>query len=477
MPRKKSKTNGSEPELGLVPIYLPTSRIKPSPENIEIYGPVKHDADFDELKRSVKEQGFKSTLVVSADDFILSGHRRHAVAVELGIADLPCFVDKKVTRLDESGRVRPDFLRHLAIYNSQREKSRAEKLRESVIKADPQDSYRALSEFRRQNARLEVSDLVDMRETKTRARISPAKQPFMDAILRVFQRLSDYLPLTVRLVHYELLNHPPLKHASKRKSRYRNDDDSYGSLVELLTRMRFEGIIPFKYLEDSTRPVVITKAFPEVGAFLRHETDQIFKGYYRDLMQSQENHIEIMYEKMTGQSFVQPIAMNYCIPLTVGRGFSSVSPRMGMARRYKESGKSKLIIIAMSDLDPDGDEITASFARSMRDEFGIPPDNVECFKAALKMEQVREFGLPPGLEKAKKKSTNYPRYVEAYGTDDVYELEALGPERQQQLLDQAIRSVIDVDAYNDEVEAETDEAAFLDEKRQTVLLALKEDEE
>ncbi len=478
MRRKKSKDNGSNPELGLVPILLPLSRIKPSPENITLYGPVKQDDNFMDLKNSIEVEGFKSALVVSADEFILSGHRRYAVATLLRLPELPCFIDENVRRLDESGRVRPDFVRHLASYNSQRNKTFAEKLRESIVKADPKDSHRALAEFRQQRARVDISEMIEMRETKHRARITSAKLPFVNAILRVFERLKEYRPLTDRLIHYELLNDPPLKHASKPRSKYRNDKESYKSLTELLTRMRFDETIPFNWIDDGTRPIVIADAHQEVGVFLHREIDDLFKGYYRDLMQSQENHIEIMYEKSTGRSFVQGIALNYCIPLTIGRGFSSVPPRVGMARRFQESGKSKLIIIAMSDLDPDGDEITHSFARSMRDDFGIY--DVECIKAALTMDQVRDLGLPPNESKAKTKSTNWPKYRDRYGTRDVYELEALGPERQQRLLEEAILKVIDVEAYNYEVAEETEEAAKLDVKRQTVsatLLAMDEDEE
>jgi hypothetical protein len=123
----------------------------------------------------------------------------------------------------------------------------------------------------------------------------------------------------------------------------------------------------------------------------------------------------------------------------------------------------------MSDLDPDDDEITHSFARSMRDDFDI---DVQCVKAALTMQQVIERRLPPNKLKAKVKSTNYPRYIEKYGTNEVYELEALGPAAQRELLEAAILSVIDVDAYNHEVAEEKKEAAFLDEARQRAVLAI-----
>lgn len=471
---KNRNGNGSCSKLGHV-LVLPISQIKPSPENLKLYSPVNQDMALLELTQSIKEEGFKGALVLSRDLFILSGHRRREAARLAGLTALPCDIDENVTRLDESGHVRSDFLRHLETYNRQREKTFSEKLRESIVKADPEDSHRVLSEYRQRQARVSSDEnMIELSETKHRSRISRAKQPFIDAIKRVFESLSEYLPLSDRLIHYELLNDPPLKHASKPASTYRNDAQSYKSLTELLTRMRLEGIIPFHWLADETRPVVISDVHQQVGQFLSREVDGLFKGYYRDLMQSQPNHIEIMYEKLTGRSFIEPIALGYCIPLTIGRGFSSLPPRVAMARRFRTSGKDKLIVIAMSDLDPDGDEITHSFARSMRDDFGIY--DVECFKAALTMDQVREFRLPPNESKAKIKSTNWPKYRDKYGTKDVYELEALRPERQRALLEQEILKVLDVDAYNHEVSQEKSEAASLDEKRQTVLLAMGEDE-
>ena len=194
---------------------------------------------------------------------------------------------------------------------------------------------------------------------------------------------------------------------------------------------------------------------------MTEQADQFLKGYYRNLQQSQPNHVEIVYEKDTGRSFVEPVALEFCIPLTVGRGFASLSPRVAMARRFRKSGKEKLIVISMSDLDPDGDEITHSFARSMRDDFSM---KVECIKAALTMSQVRDLKLPPNRLKAKDSSTNYAKYIERYGTEDVYELESLNPGQQRELLSDAIVSVIDVDRYNKEIRAEADEAAFLDGK-------------
>jgi hypothetical protein len=259
-----------------------------------------------------------------------------------------------------SGKINPAFVKRLEMYNRQRVKSLDEQLRESVIKADPEDAHKVLSEYRESRSRLNGQPVMTLRGYKRRSEISKAKYPMIAAIKRVFADLSGFLPLSVRVIHYKLLNDPPLIHASKHRSAYQNDRESYKSLCDLLLRMRLESIIPFEWLEDETRPVVILTSYHDAGVFMAKETDGLLKGYYRDLQQSQPHHLEIVYEKLTGRSFVEPSALNFCIPLTVGRGFSSLPPRVAMAKRFEASGKDKLIVISMSDLDPDGDEISAA---------------------------------------------------------------------------------------------------------------------
>ena len=58
-----------------------------------------------------------------------------------------------------------------------------------------------------------------------------------------------------------------------------------------------------------------------------------------------------------------------------------------MAVRFKRSGKEKLILLVLSDFDPEGEDIGRSFAQSMRDDFGIT--NIVPIKLALTAEQVR----------------------------------------------------------------------------------------
>jgi hypothetical protein len=185
-------------------------------------------------------------------------------------------------------------------------------------------------------------------------------------------------------------------------------------------------------------------------------------------MQSQPDHVEIVGEKGTLMGTLRPIAAGFCIPLTLGRGYCSLHPRHEMAERHSASGKNRLVVLILSDFDPEGEDIAHSFARSMRDDFGI--GKIDVRKVALTAEQVEEYRLPPIME-AKTTSARYKKSVERYGTT-VHELESLPPKTLQDLLDKAIRSTIDLNAFDHEQREERKDAAFLNRQRQVVLSVL-----
>src|SRR5207249_2372016 len=108
-----------------------------------------------------------------------------------------------------------------------------------------------------------------------------------------------FWPLTDRRIHYALLNDPPLIHAKKPGSRYRNDQDSYRATIDIVSRGRLQGLIPWEAITDPTRPVVTWDVHREIGSFIHRQLDDFLKGYYRDLQVSQPNHIEIVGEKNT----------------------------------------------------------------------------------------------------------------------------------------------------------------------------------
>ena len=75
---------------------------------------------------------------------------------------------------------------------------------------------------------------------------------------------------------------------------------------------------------------------------------------------------------------------------------------------------------------------------------------------------------------AKKSSSQYQKFYDRYGTDDVFEVEALRPAQLQTLLEEAIDSVMDLDLFNQEREKEKSDAADIEAYRETILNYIKD---
>ena len=442
--------------------YFPVSQIQIARENDLLYEPYGiANADDASLTISIHNHGIQEPLTVSADGFLLSGHRRFAAAKHLGLESVP--VRRVATVFAElSGAEKLTLLRS---HNQQRDKSPGERIREQLLEINPDEAYATLRRRRAMQHRMERSN-VDLGAIKTRARITTMQ--FLESVQRVIQESAEYWPLTVRRVHYLLLNDPPLRHDKKPDSRYENDKASYQALANLLIRARLTGDVSLQAIEDITRPIQLGGGFATLQEFVGAETENFLMGYSRDLMQGQPHHVEIMLEKNALRSIIERVARDYCIPVTTGRGFSSLSPRYDLYKRFKKSGKTKLVLLMLTDFDPDGEQIASSFARSMRDDFGCK--NVQAIKVALTAEDVLENDLPSDLE-AKPTSPNYAKFIAQYGTRAA-ELDAAPVTLLQSKLREAIESVIDVAEFNAQIDIERDDAAEVEAYRRTVFKAI-----
>ncbi len=463
-PSQRKRRNQKPDKSGFCSV--PVTEIRESPENDRLYAPFDlANADDAELAADVAANGVRQPVDVSLDGYLISGHRRLNAARLAGLKTIPC----RVHEISYGDATEDDWIRLLRDHNRQLEKTRDEQLREKLVDIDPEDAYQTLIEHRRQRSAVTTESFA-IEGTKRRKSISPAKRFMVEAIVDIVKAREAFWPLSVRMVHYALLNDPPLRHASKPSSTYENGLRSYKDLSDLLTRLRQLRLISLGCIDDETRPVTIPDAFSSPAPFIERELSWFLKQFRRNLQQSQPHHIEIVAEKNTVASILRPVAEEYCIPLTIGRGFCSWPPRAWMNKRYRASGKRKLVVLILSDCDPSGDEIAQSFARSMRDEFGV--HHIHPVRVALTPEQVVEFNLPPQM-KAKRSSSVFKKFVKRHGTDDVYELEALPPERLQSLLRDAIDGVLDIEAFNQEVDAEREDAAHLQGVRECVVEALK----
>ncbi len=443
--------------------------IKTAPENDLIYDKFGiSNADDAALTISIRDTGIQEPVTISKDFYLLSGHRRLAAAKFLGLAKIPArMADVVFASLDTAAK-----LELLRLLNRQRDKSPGERIREKLLDINPAEAraelvrHKANAASRTAGHRANVS----MGKVKTRSKITTLQ--FLAAAKQVIEDNKEYWPLTDRRIHYLLLNNPPLRH-DKKPGKYINDKGCYKALTDMLLRARLTGDVPMEAIEDTTRPIQLGGGFATFEQFVAQETKNFLTGYSRNLMQGQPHHIEIMLEKNALRSVIETVAREFCIPVTTGRGFSSLSPRYDLFQRFKDSGKTKLVMLMLTDFDPDGEEIAASFARSLRNDFGMT--DILAVKVALTAEDVKAYDLPSDMD-AKPSSPNYEKFLAKYGATKVVELDAAPVKLLQSKLREAIRSVIDIPEYNAQIELEESDASNVEAHRRVVFEAIGQGE-
>ena len=445
-----------------------TFAIEPAPENDKIYDPVREDdPSFSAFVEDIRENGIINSIGVSADGYIFDGHRRYAAARYLGIDRITVRIDPSISRSKD-----PDaFLRRLRSCNEQRVKTSAEVMRESLVTMEP-DTWQRVCDYRESVSNVDGAEVFRLVGTKKRSAIVK-KRMLADAIVKVVtEYYNEYGATSDRKVFYLLLNIPGLLRNDVRKTPFLNNDKCYQDVTDLITRLRLDGSIPFDAIEDETRPVVIWDTHRHVRTFIDRELDNFLSGYWRDLLQSQPNHVELLVEKNTVASALRKVAAKYTLPMTSGRGYSSLPPRKAMVDRFRSSGREKLIVIVVSDFDAEGQDIPNAFGLSLRDDFDIEPDSLVIVKAALTHEQTQELDLHEGQE-AKENSARYDRFVDTYG-ERCWELEAIPTDTLREIVDGTIHRTIDTGAFRSEVDIQQREQRELNEHRRRVRVLLSE---
>lgn len=464
--KTKCLRQSSEPDIEVVAI----DSIRPAYQNDSIYKPVRaDDPEIVALAKNIKTNGLLEPIAVTTDNVVVSGHRRRMACIVAGLKLVP------VRRLKFSS-TDPRFPEMLVDYNQQRVKSPEECIREEITRTSPESSMALLSQRRKTNlAKLysQAEDVglaeIDYAAPPSRDEISDGKQAMLEAAEKVIEDNREWWPLSLRQVHYRLLNDPPIRNTRSRKGlRYVNDQASYKDLSDLLVRARLAGLIPWEAICDETRPVSLWRNWLSVSQYVADDLENLFSNYRRNLLQSQPSHTELIVEKMTVQSIADRAAGRFGVTVTVGRGFSSITAKHDLVSRFLRSGKNTLTLLVVSDFDPEGECISENLVASIRHEFGI--HNVLARKIALTMDQVETLELPSG-GKAKKTSSRYESFVSKWG-DDVYELEALEPAQLEKLIVDAIVAVTDADLIRYEQERESEEARELEARRRIALAAM-----
>lgn len=448
--------------------HVPVDAIKSSPENDKLYGEVTWEDDtMHDLVASIDELGLEEPLILSVDYWLISGHRRFEACKDLGMETIPCRVKRNVRRADYD---QLGWMKILTAYNPQRVKSVGAILREAILRdtTPGEELEETVIRLKETNEPTTIPEYTIVTGEKDVEPLSESKRDILRAVKVVTERLKKYWPLTLRQIHYQLLNDPPLWRIVNRSKfdpehyRYKNDNPSYEALVRLCVSARYEGEISWASIDDTTRISERNAGFTSVHEFIQKEMESFMRGYHRDKQFDQPVYLMVLYEKNTLASIVRPICKEYYVPMIPSRGFGGPSLWYRMANAFRASGKSRMVLLVVSDYDPEGLALARDAVRSLRDLWDIP---IDYHRVAVTDIQIKDQGLYGDFNPAKPLSTHLDAFIEETGGTETWECEALDPEYLQDELRSAILANMNLEIFQAAREKELEEIKAVQKTR------------
>jgi hypothetical protein len=439
--------------------FVPIHSIGQLSENWEVYRrPGDDDGAFRQLRESIAENGILSPLEVSGDGYVLSGHRRLAAATAEGLAFVPVIERPDIHVGEMTPGERITFL--TARNAGQRIKSDAELILEAAARVDPDEAVRAAEDAKAQvldEAKSSAPEVFTIgkinRSDPTGARAEMLKAVI--GILRDYRRKFGAVPMSGRGIHYQLLSRKVRTSSGKAGRLYDNTEQSSKLLSKLLTDARSFGIIPEDWIDDPTRPSDFYIP-QDIGEYVAQESSRFLRHFFSNVHREQANHVELLLEKNTLFPLIRKhVAAVLRLPLTSMRGYGSYPASRDIAARFRRSGKDNLVVVYISDLDPEGMNMPAAFKKYLRYDFNV---EATVLRAAVTPDQVERYALEPDANvksgtAEKRGSSRAAAFIAEHG-DQCWELDSMPP---QSLIDEVLnvsKSCLDIDVLNTAMERE-----------------------
>lgn len=340
-------------------------------------------------------------------------------------------------------------------------------------------------------------------------RLNPMNQQRLNqinSIIREYQ--AQNMRLTLRQLYYQLVSRDVIP----------NKQAEYAKLSKVLVEGRMAGVVDWSAIEDRLRTAEKPPAWDTPADLM----DSAISQYAKPRMRDQDNYLEVWVEKDALSGVLSIVTEEYHVPILVNRGYSSVSAIFDSYKRFRaamERGQ-KIKILYLGDFDPSGmDMIRDVTARPLEmlmakandiigdmyheefennpdlwkelrdkyqndkdcyaideeaDDYYEDEDNEPTFSAiraflksrfevipiALTREQITRYKPPPNP--AKQTDPRAKKFIAKHGSQS-WEVDALRPEVLNQLLRDAILSLIDEEKYETILEEEKTDIEKLEE--------------
>lgn len=254
--------------------------------------------------------------------------------------------------------------------------------------------------------------------------------------------------LTLRQIHYQFVA----------RDWYENTQQNYKRLGNILDAARKAGRVDWDAIEDRTRGLRRIPVWQSPESAL----ERIQKLFKLDPWDEQPKlrRIEVWVEKDAAVGIVEPTCNALRIPYFSCRGYSSSSGLYEAGKRleaYRNAGYENLILY-LGDHDPSGVQMTDVSGERVQMYSG---GEIDFRRIALTLEQIEEHNPPPNFVKETDSRTKW--YIDNFGTEDCWELDALKPSVVDALIRAHVEPLIDKEAWDKTMAAEKDHRDTLKE--------------
>jgi hypothetical protein len=262
--------------------------------------------------------------------------------------------------------------------------------------------------------------------------------------------------LTLRGLYYQLIARD-LFPASRRFLIPGSDGDytanvtkNYKWLTDLVSDARIGGWIDWDHITDEGRVAGIADNGWDSPEDILSGAAQ---GYHRARWAGQPEHVEVWVEKAALGQVIRQAAGTWDVTTFECKGSPSTSAIHDAARRLRrhEARGVKCTVIYLGDHDPTGIDIS----RDIQDRLAMYRSHALVDRIALNMDQVLALNPPPSPVKVT--DSRAAGYIDAFDTDECWELDAIDPPTLDAMIQEAIREHLDMPLRQEQLDREADE--------------------
>jgi len=243
---------------------------------------------------------------------------------------------------------------------------------------------------------------------------------------------DDGYTLTLRQLYYQFVGRGLLEENTQR---------AYKNMGVLITRARNNGDLSWDGIEDGGRGVNGIQCVEE-------DDHEVVSGLERllslDFWRRQENYVEVWVEKEALINVIRRACGSLLCPYMPTKGYLSASEAWRAGRRFRDARRQgkNVVMIHLGDHDPEGIDMTRDNTERLEK---YSEGSVDVRRISLNMDQVELYDPPPNF--AKESSSRYETYVNQFGIEECWELDALEPKVIVELIKQEVEGLIDRDTW------------------------------